>query len=218
MSIPYQSQGSTVWNNTRVNSFWIDYPFSDRVASGGPKIYRMRCVCPVEQYATILFTATMANAVSAGVIDLPFTSDATAYHIGDTGHTYLDGGLVSFTRSFAPVPTGFDIYDGIVVSMPKAYDDGTNDVLFKGGPTEMPARFAYAFNRTLGSLTRSPAFQVTFNTYEVDWVRDTPNASDPTRTAFYSSTDRVAQPTDVSIWYGDIYVGITAYIKPEDAY
>jgi hypothetical protein len=64
----------------------------------------MRCRVNEVDYAKPALNATMTSAVTAKVITLPWDGVATAYFVGDFGHTSSDGGLVEFTRKFATVP------------------------------------------------------------------------------------------------------------------
>ena len=42
--------------------------------------------------------------------------------------------------------------------------------------------------------------------------------ANPTAEQFYSQTERVSETTKIRKWMGDIYVGVTNYIKPIDVF
>lgn len=42
--------------------------------------------------------------------------------------------------------------------------------------------------------------------------------TNPTAEQFYSQTERVSETTKIRKWMGDIYVGVTNYIKPIDVF
>ncbi len=216
MSIPYTSGDFTL---VRVVDHSIKYPFHE-FGDNTAKIYTLECEVNLVNYSPLVVgTANLTNATTAGVIELPAGfANASARYCHDTEPVSLSGGVCRFQRVFATVPGTHNQYGSIVVDLPKAYDDGTNDEIFRGGATSIAARFAHQFNTVIGSLTISQPFVITYDDLAVNWVRDAPNASTPTKTQFYSSTERVAEPTQVTRWMGDIYMGVTSYIKPEDAY
>jgi hypothetical protein len=102
MSIPYESN-PTDWANIRVINAWIEYPFANDgdVAS---KEYKMLCMCKSAEYEAPALTDVMSSAAVAKVIDLPFAADATARFVGDESFSPSDGGMITFLRTFMPVP------------------------------------------------------------------------------------------------------------------
>ena len=208
----------------RVVDHSIKHPFHE-FGDNTAKIYTLECEVNTANYAPLVVgTANMTSAATAGVIELPAGfADATARYCHDTEPVSLSGGVCRFQRVFATVPGAHNEYGSIVVDLPKVFkstggiDD--NDIIFRGGATTLTARFAHEFNTVIGSLTVSQSF-VILNTLgnAVDYTRDGTYATTPTTTQFYSSTERVAEPTQITRWMGDIYMGVTAYVKPEDAY
>lgn len=102
MSIPYESN-PTDWANIRVVNAWIEYPFANDgdVVS---KEYKMLCMCKSTEYEAPALTDVMSSALVAKVIDLPFAADATARFVGDESFSPSDGGMITFLRTFMPVP------------------------------------------------------------------------------------------------------------------
>lgn len=99
MSIPYEYGDFTT---ARVIAGWRTYPL---IEDGSPDaiVYNLRCRMTETDYAKPALNATMANATNAQVIALPWTN-ASAYFVGDFGHSESDGGMVEFTRKFATKP------------------------------------------------------------------------------------------------------------------
>ena len=95
----------------------ISYPFIED-GDTSTKVYNMFCTQLATAYdaAQISLDAPMTSAATAGVQTLPFPSDSEAYFVGDTGHTSVGGGMISFTRTFANIPqtitrpTGSEFY------------------------------------------------------------------------------------------------------------
>jgi len=101
MSLPYTS-GDFTTPRAGTES-WVEYPFiaeNDNVT----KVYHLVCVVNEANYTPIALDTTMANVTNAGVIDLPFGADSTAYFVGDYNKTKIEGGLVIFDRQFAKIP------------------------------------------------------------------------------------------------------------------
>jgi hypothetical protein len=84
---------------------YIEYPFIE-IGDNTTKVYHMICQQNRDDYdaSQVALDTTMASAANAGVIKLPFAADATAYFVGDFGHSPIDGGLVEFERVFANIP------------------------------------------------------------------------------------------------------------------
>jgi hypothetical protein len=103
MAIPYTQ--ATMANVRAVDGTFISYPFLDD-GDTSTKVYNMICTQRESDYnaAQIDLDDPMTNATTAGVIELPFTSDSSAYFVGDTGHSSIGGGMLQFTRTFANIP------------------------------------------------------------------------------------------------------------------
>ena len=103
MSIPYTQ--ASMANVRAVEGTFISYPFLDE-GDTTTKVYNMVCTQRASDYnaAQIALDDPMTNATTAGVIELPFTGDSSAYFVGDTGHTDSPGGMVQFSRKFANIP------------------------------------------------------------------------------------------------------------------
>lgn len=99
MAIPYQYGDFSL---IRAIAGWRTYPL---IEDGSPNaiVYNLRCIVNETDYTKPALNATMASAVTAGVIALPWTN-ASAYFVGDFGHSNSNGGLVEFTRKFATKP------------------------------------------------------------------------------------------------------------------
>jgi hypothetical protein len=100
MTIPYQHGDFSL---IRAIAGWRTYPL---IEDGSPNaiVYNLRCRVNETDYTKPSLNATMASTVTAGVIALPWTN-ASAYFVGDFGHSNSDGGLVEFTRKFATKPS-----------------------------------------------------------------------------------------------------------------
>ena len=219
MAIPYTSGDFTL---TRCIDHWVEYPFIES-GDAATKIYYMRCMVNTANYAPLTTgTGNLTSAATAGVIALPSGfADATARFCEDTSFTSTSGGTSEFTRVFANVPASRDEYESITVSMPEGIDSGAGEeTLVLGGSYTLKARFAHSYATSVAALTVNQPFKITFTsggiTFEVGYVRDSPNATSPTYTAFYGSTERVAQATTIRRWKGDIFEAVTPYIKPSD--
>jgi len=103
MSIPFESN-ATAWAAIRAIDAWIEYPFAND-GDTTSKIYKMVCMCKSTEYEAPLFSQTMSDAATAKLIELPFAADATAYFVGDDGFAPAGATLITFTRSFMPVPS-----------------------------------------------------------------------------------------------------------------
>ena len=92
-------------NVRAVDGTYISYPFLED-GDTSTKVYNMVCTQRASDYdaAQIALDYPMTNATTAGVINLPFDSDSSAYFVGDTGHTPIGGGMLQFTRTFANIP------------------------------------------------------------------------------------------------------------------
>ena len=103
MSDPIYLQ-STLAQVRAVDGTSISYPFIED--GDNSKVYNMACTQTREDYnaSQVALDTPMTSAAAAGVIELPFPADANAYFVGDTGHSPLSGGMISFTRTFANIP------------------------------------------------------------------------------------------------------------------
>ncbi len=105
MSIPYTSADFTTPRATGAS--WIEYPFIED-GDTATKIYHLICEVNKDDYASVALDTTMANASNADVLELPFTADAAAYHVGDFNHQVIDGALLRFDRQFTSIPSDRD--------------------------------------------------------------------------------------------------------------
>jgi hypothetical protein len=104
MSIPYTQ--ATMAQVRAVDGTFISHPFLE-IGDTATKVYNLLCTQRASDYdsAQIALDAPMTNATTAGVISLPSGwADATAYFVGDTGHSAIDGGMIEFNRTFANIP------------------------------------------------------------------------------------------------------------------
>jgi len=103
MSIPYIQ--ASMANVRAVEGTFISYPFLED-GDTDTKVYNMTCTQLATDYnsSQVALDTPMTTAAQAGVIALPFPSDSSAYFVGDTGHTSISGGMLSFTRTFANIP------------------------------------------------------------------------------------------------------------------
>lgn len=88
---------------------YIEYPFIE-LGDSDTKIYHMLCTVNRDDYdaTAVDLDDVMSSAANAGVIQLPFAVDSSAYFVGDFGHSPKDGGLVEFERIFANIPEDRD--------------------------------------------------------------------------------------------------------------
>jgi len=119
MSIPYIQ--STMADVRAVDGTYISHPFIEE-GDTETKVYNMVCTQLATDYeaSQVDLDTPMASANAAGVIELPFTPDVEAYYVGDTNHAPLDGGMLSFTRTFSNIPK------------PTIEDSGSSFVTFPG--------------------------------------------------------------------------------------
>jgi hypothetical protein len=103
MAIPYTQ--TTMANVRAVDGTYISYPFLED-GDTSTKVYNMICTQRESDYSAsqIDLDDPMTNATTAGVIELPFTGDSSAYFVGDTGHSSIGGGMIQFTRTFSNIP------------------------------------------------------------------------------------------------------------------
>lgn len=111
MSIPYIQ--ASMANVRAVEGTFISYPFLED-GDTDTKVYNMTCTQLATDYnsSQVALDTPMTTAAQAGVIALPFSSDSGAYFVGDTGHTSIGGGMLSFTRTFANIPQSITIPSG----------------------------------------------------------------------------------------------------------
>jgi hypothetical protein len=111
MAIPYTQ--TTMANVRAVEGTYISYPFLED-GDTSTKVYNMICTQRESDYSAsqIDLDDPMTNATTAGVIELPFTGDSSAYFVGDTGHSSIGGGMIQFTRTFANIPKSITIPSG----------------------------------------------------------------------------------------------------------
>ena len=110
MSIPYLQ---TTLSDVRCGEgTFISYPF---IESGdtATKVYSMACSQLATDYSAnqLDLDDPMSSAAGAGVIELPWAADSTAYFVGDTNHQSSNG-MISFTRTFANIPQSTTIASG----------------------------------------------------------------------------------------------------------
>jgi len=104
MAIPYTQPSMALVR--AVDGTFISYPFIED-GDTTTKVYNLVCTQRASDYdaAQIELDDTMGSANNAGVIDLPSGwADSSAYFVGDTGHTPVGGGMISFTRTFCNLP------------------------------------------------------------------------------------------------------------------
>ena len=103
MSIPYNQ--ASMASVRAVEGTHISYPF---IADGDTStaVYNMICTQRGSDYdsAEIELNDNMSSAVSAGVVELPFPADSTAFYVGDSNFASIAGGMISFTRTFCNIP------------------------------------------------------------------------------------------------------------------
>lgn len=111
MSIPYIQ--ASMANVRAVDGTFTSYPFIED-GDTDTKVYNMACTQKATDYSAsqIALDTRMSSAASAGVISLPFSNDAGAYFVGDTAHSPIGGGMLSFTRTFANIPKSITLPSG----------------------------------------------------------------------------------------------------------
>ena len=106
-------QDATMAQVRAVDGTYISYPFIED-GDTQTKVYNMVCTQLATDYnaAQVALDTPMSSAAAAGVIALPFPADSAAYFVGDTGHTPVGGGMISFTRTFANIPQTVTVASG----------------------------------------------------------------------------------------------------------
>ena len=223
MSIP-----TTDLANVRVLESWIDRPFTD-FGDTATKVYYLRCHCAEADYtALVQGTANLTNATTAGVIATRY-ADATARWVGDVDFKSSDGGYMTFIRQFANVPAAHSDYTSSVVTLPDGSPNdsgssaGPNYFIYQGGDYQLSTRIAYTFSTAPASISIvKPFFIELANASIFGDVGEVVNfttlsITSPTTAEFFeSSTERASEATQVVKWMGDIYMGITPYVTPDD--
>lgn len=100
MSLPTTQSN---FSSARVFEYWTERPLISN-GDSSPKIHHLRCKVKADNYSTPSLNALMSSAINAGVISLPFT-DPSAYFVGDSNVSPSDGGLMTFDRKFATIPS-----------------------------------------------------------------------------------------------------------------
>ena len=111
MAIPYIQP--TMALVRAVDGTFISYPFIED-GDNTTKVYNMVCTQQATDYSAsqVALDTTMSSAAAAGVLVLPFPADSDAYFVGDTGHSPIGGGMISFTRTFANIPQTTTVASG----------------------------------------------------------------------------------------------------------
>ncbi|MGB2010547.1 MAG: hypothetical protein ACPHYF_03400 [Akkermansiaceae bacterium] len=106
-------QDATMAQVRAVDGTFISYPFLED-GDTQTKVYNMVCTQTAADYnaAQVALDTPMSSAANAGVVALPFPADSAAYFVGDTGHTPVGGGMISFTRTFANIPQNVTVPSG----------------------------------------------------------------------------------------------------------
>ena len=205
---------------------WVDRPFT---AFGDTltKVYYIKCHCANERYIGLrLGQSNLGSAPSAGLISSKYR-DASARWVGDYNFSKSDGGYITFERRFSNVPLTYSDYLSTVVSLPAYYSTNQSGLIFSGGNYPMTARVEYTFSTSPQAMQIKQPFKIIDQATKVElsFVNDSsPNPpagtieTNPTGVQFYSQTERVSETTKISKWMGDIYVGVTRYIKPADVF
>lgn len=219
--------------NIRAIESWVDRPFT---AFGDTltKVYYIKCHCENERYIGLrLGQSNLGSASSAGLISSKY-QDASARWVGDYNFSKSDGGYITFERRFANVPLTYSDYKSTVVKLPSYYTTKPRGLTFIGGNYPMTARVEYKFSTSPQAIQIKKPFKIlegTTNT-EINYVNAATDIfrlittdlfnpvvlTNPTGEQFYSQTERVSETTKIRKWMGDIYVGVTNYIKPIDVF
>jgi hypothetical protein len=111
MAIPYIQP--TMAFVRAVDGTYISYPFIED-GDTTTKVYNMVCTQQATDYnaSQVAIDTAMSSAAAAGVLVLPFPADSDAYFVGDTGHSPVGGGMISFTRTFANIPQTTTVASG----------------------------------------------------------------------------------------------------------
>ena len=106
-------QDATMAQVRAVDGTYISYPFIED-GDTQTKVYNMVCTQLATEYnaAQVALDTPMSSAAAAGVVALPFPADSAAYFVGDTDHTPVGGGMISFTRTFANIPQNVTVPSG----------------------------------------------------------------------------------------------------------
>jgi len=224
---------TAAFSSINVIESWIDRPFTE-FGDSETKVYYLRCICDANAYTSLtLGTSNLASAASAGVVSTRFT-DSTARWVGDSQFSPSDGGNLMFLRKFANVPQTHSEYTSSVVSLPWEYKElppsspypgSTTTYASIGGDHPLSTRLEFKYAISPAAIQIVPRFKIhaagTSLAHEVKYVStgNLPYIGDtiPSAQLFYSSIERATESTKISRWKGDIYVGVTPYIKPIDA-
>lgn len=226
MSLP-----TTQLANVRVVESWIDRPFTD-FDDTATKVYYLRCHCAESDYtALVQGVANLTSAATAGVISTRYT-DATARWVGDVDFKSSDGGYMTFVRRFANIPDDHEDYTSSVVTLP---DGSISDlirtetgrpynIVYTGGDYQLPTRVEYTFNIDPAAIAVQTPFFVTIDVNSGDNYSDgdtvgftLSSQTTPNTNQFYESgIERASEATQIVKWMGDIYMGITSYIIPDN--
>jgi len=218
MSLP-----TTALANVRVNESWIDRPFTD-LGDTTTKVYYLRCHCLESDYtALVQGTANLTSATTAGVIATRYV-DALARWVGDYDFRSSPGGYIQFVRRFANIPQNHNEYTYSVVTLPSGFwrSYGFRYLRFQGGDYNLSTRLASTYGTNPAGFTIVTPFLITDDdglgsyqqTEEADGIGF---QTIPDTNAFYrSNNERASETTKVTRWMGDIYVGVTPYVIPDN--
>lgn len=219
--------------NIRAIESYIDRPFSG-FGNTISKVYYIKCHCANENYVGLKFgQGNLGSAASAGLIASKYR-DASARWVGDYNFQKAAGGYITFERRFANVPLTYSDYLSTVVKLPAYYTTKPRGLTFSGGNYPMTARVEYKFSTSPQAMQINKPFKIveTVRGEEVNYVNAATDIfrlieidplepviiTNPTAEQFYSQTERVSETTKIRKWMGDIYVGVTNYIKPIDVF
>lgn len=192
------------------------------------KIYYFRCRQDRVSYDSnipVVGTANLGSTSNAKLAELPFT-DATARFIKDVNFVNIHEDLLEFTRIFAQIPGDYSITEDSTVYVfghVTNSDQDAPDYKFRGGNYNLPVRNLYQYD-LLTNLTAIKKFYPVGASGSVagivrDYVGDLgENDTTPSVSAYFSSTERVAETSRISHWMGDIYQMVTPYYKPNIIY
>lgn len=128
-----------------ITDTFIEYPFLER-GDSNTKVYHMICQQRESDYnpAQVALDTPMTSAAAAGVLELPFDADSSAYCLGDSNHSPRPGGMLQFERTFSNIPsTTFTPIGSEEYTFPAL-------PLISGGPSYGTSHTITALNMVLG--------------------------------------------------------------------
>lgn len=213
------------------NGYWFEHPFAE-MGEGNTRIIYYRCRVKASDYVVpTLGVSNMGSAGSAKIQNLPFTN-ADWRWCRDFSYAPFDKLHIEFTRMFCNIPAPRNEYaQQAVQHLGHVFGNASEfpGYTFRPGSVGVPVRINYVYSTNVSALIAAkPLISKMSSTFAgftlgevVDFVWALNNGSSVTQVSpaqYFSATERVAEPSNIRRWAGDIYEKSTVWFKPRDIY